>query len=106
MVLDPRTQEPLEEIPKTERPAHLRPVLASHELRLSDLVIAEDLRKGPGAFIIYLLAYLFGTRLQFHDWLFDGRIPIRSTHNIHFTKATAENFLSHCYRAWLGWTKK
>jgi len=28
------------------------------------------------------------------------------THNIHPTKDTAEDFLSHCYRAWQGWPTK
>jgi hypothetical protein len=106
MVLDLRTQEPIEEVPKTERPALPHPVPASHELSLSTPGTTEELRKGSGAFVIHLLAYLFGTRLQFHDWQFDGRVSIQSTHKITFTKATAEDFLSHCYQTWQGWAEK
>ena len=101
---NPRTKKSYKKIPRTKRPALLHRLPASHELCLSTSSTIEDIRKGSGAFVIHLLAYLFGTRLQFHDWWFDGRVPIRLTDN--FTKATAENFLSHCYRTWLGWTKK
>jgi len=97
-----------EEIPGTERPELLYQVPASHELSLSTSCTTEELRIGSGAFVIHLLAYLFGTRLQFHDWWFDGRIPIQlKTHKITFTKATAEDFLSHCYQTWQGfWAEK
>lgn len=101
---NPKTKKSYKKIPRTKRPALLRRLPASHELCLSTSSTIEDIRKGSGAFVIHLLAYLFGTRLQFHDWWFDGRVPIRLTDN--FTKATAENFLSHCYQTWLGWTKK
>ena len=103
--LEPRTNKILRKIPGTERPAHLHRVPPSHELRLRVSGTTEELRKGPGAFVIHLLAYLFGMRLQFHDWWFDSRVPIRmgQTHNIHPNKATAEDFLSHCYRVWQGW---
>ncbi len=106
--LEPKTNKILGKIPKTQRPAHLHRVPASHELRLAVSGTQEEIRKGPGAFVLHLLAYLFGIRLQFHDWWFDSRVPIRmaQTHNIHFTKATADNFLSHCYQVWRGWPEK
>lgn len=81
-------------------------ISASHELRLSSDGTLEDLRKGPSGFIIHLLAYLFGVRLQFHDRWVDGRMPIRSTHNIHVTKTGAEDFLSHCYQIWRKWPER
>ena len=76
-------------------------VYTSHVLCLRDT--EADIRKGSGAFLIYLLAYLFGVRLQFKGWWHDGRIPVKSTHNIHPTKKTVEKFLSHCYQLWKGW---
>jgi hypothetical protein len=108
-VVDPITIKPLRKIPKTKRPAHLYQIPPSHEISLSDLDILKDIRKGPGSFLINLLAYLFGVRLQFHDWWVDGRLPILEkarTHKISFTKDTAEHFLSHCYKIWEAWHEK
>lgn len=94
------------EIPHTKRPEHLYRVTASHDLRLSFSGATEDLRRGPGAFVIHLLAYIFGVRLQFHDWWFDGRVPVRCTHNIHFTDIVKEDFLSHSYQIWRNWPEQ
>ena len=104
--LEPKIDRVVEKIPGTERPAHLHRVPPSHELRLRLSSTVEEARKGPGAFILHLLAYLFGVRLQFHDWWFDSRVPIRmgQTHNIYPNKATVEHFLSHCYRVWESWS--
>ena len=107
--VDPITMEPLKYIPETERPAHLYRIRPSHELCLSTSGLPEDIREGPGSFIIHLLAYLFGVRLQFENWWVDGRLPIREktrTHNIRFTEETAGEFLSHCYKAWKNWSEE
>ena len=101
-----RVNESGEEVPKTRRPAHLHPVTASHELSLPFSGTTEDLRKGPGGIVILLLAYLFGVRLQFEGWWLDGRVPVRSTHNIHVTKVVAEDFLSQCYQIWRKWPER
>lgn len=92
-----------EEIPNSECPALLHRIPASHELCLYASGDSNDIRKSLGAFIIHLLAYLFGVRLQFHDWWFDGRVPIKSTHNVHFNERSVENFLSHCFVMWDSW---
>lgn len=104
--LDWKTGEVLEKIPGTERPAHLHQVPPSHELYLCVSGTVEETRKGAGAFIIHLLAYLFGIRLQFHDWWFDSRVPIRmgQTHNVYPHKTVAEHFLSQCYKVWENWS--
>ncbi len=107
--VDPITINPLEKIPKTERPAHLYRIPPSHELCLSASSTPEKIRKGPGSFIIQLLAYLFGVRLQFYDWWFDSRLPIKErarTHGLIFTENTAEEFLSYCYKTWKSWAEK
>ena len=109
MKVDPVTMKPLEEIPRTERPAHLHCVASSHELCLFESGTPEEIRKGPGSFIIHLLSYLFGVRLQFENWWVDGRLPIREkagTQSISFAIDTAENFLSHCYQTWKRWSQK
>lgn len=106
--LDLKTGKVLRKIPGTERAALLHRVPPSHELHLRVSGTTNEVRKGPAAFVIHLLAYLFGIRLQFHDWWFDSRVPIRmgQTHNIHFYTATVEDFLSHCYATWQGWSSE
>ncbi len=107
--VEPITMKPLKYIPKTERPAHLHKIPPSHELSLYDSGTQEDIRKGPGSFIVHLIAYLFGVRLQFHDWWLDGRLPIKErarTHYIRFTEKTAGEFISHCYNTWKSWGER
>lgn len=105
VTLNPRTQKRSRKVPGTDRPALLHPVPPSHQLDLTDSMSQEELRRGAGGFLIHLLAYLFGIRLQFHDWWFDSRVPIRmyQTHNIHVRPATVEDFLSHSYKTWRNW---
>lgn len=98
--------EPGERPLKTERPALIHQITGSHEINLSFRGSLEELRRGPGGFVIHLLAYLFGVRLQFDGRWFDGRVPIRPTHNIHVTKAVVEDFLSRCYQTWNKWDER
>ena len=104
--LDWQTDRVLGKIAGTERPAHLHQVPPSHELCLRAPGTIEEVRKGPGAFIMHLVAYLFGVRLQFHDWWFDSRVPIRmgQTHNTYPNKAVVEHFcliVTECGKAGL-----
>lgn len=99
----PITLEPYEKKPRTERPALLQEIPPSHDLLFPRIIEGEDIRNESGAFIIHLLSYLFGTRLQFYDWRFDRRVPIERTNNIYFTKETAEHFISKSYNKWLTW---
>jgi hypothetical protein len=106
--LDPKTNKIVDEVPRAKRPALLHPIWASHTLTLADLETTEELRRGIGALVIHLLGYLFGIRLQFSGWWFDGRVPIRlqATHAIYISEATVQDFLSHCCRTWRGWTEE
>lgn len=54
---------------------------------------------------MHLLGYLFGIRLQFSDWWFDGRVPTRlwETHKITFSETAVQEFLSHSYETWNSW---
>jgi hypothetical protein len=105
VTLDPTNQKKSRKVPGSERPALLHPVPPSHQLKLSAPGNQEELRKGAGSFLMHLLAYLFGVRLQFHDWWFDSRVPIKlfQTHNTHVRQETLENFLSHAYKTWRNW---
>ena len=93
------------DIQNTERPALLHKLPASHELSITNDPVDADFRKSDGAFLMYLASYLFGVRLQFHDWWFDGRVPIKRTHNISVNKQTESNFFSYSYYTWSQWPK-
>jgi len=89
-----------EKIPKSQRPSFLYRIPCSHKLSFSISCNKGDIRRGPAAFIVHLLAYLFDTRLDFFDWQMDGRIPTNSPLYIHFSHKTLEHFLSHSFRFW------
>lgn len=97
---DPITLKPIKRIPRTKKPAHLYRIPASHKIIFRSNDKLDDLRKGPLGFLIHLLGYLYGTRLQFYDWWFDGRIPIEKQHNITVTDTLSHDFLSKCYIIW------
>ena len=100
----PEDQWDWEEVPKTERPAHLHRLPPSHELRLEKPPFENDLRKHDGAFLMYLAGYLYGYRLQFYDWWFDGRVNMTSSHNINVRDEKAAEFLSKSYANWKAWS--
>lgn len=103
---DPMTGAAGGAIPNTERPSLLHQVPPSHLLYLHADEPSADSRKSHSGFLIHLLAYIFGTRLQFHDWWLDGRVPVKPTNNTHFTHAAIEGFISHSYTTWQAWDTK
>ena len=91
-------------IPKTKRPAHTYHVPSSHRLYLNLPKPEPDVHDGSAAFILHLVAFFFRTRLQFADWLSDGRIPLNKTRDRNVaTPAHAGKSISHCHRLWLNW---
>lgn len=99
----PETLKLIKRIPRTKRPAHLYQVIPSHQITLESECEIDELRRGSTGFLIHLLGYLYGVRLQFHDWWFDGRIPIERQHNITVTEALSHDFISRCYITWNNW---
>jgi hypothetical protein len=106
-VVDPTTTQKIKRIPNSERPALLHKLPSSHHIRFETDVMKEkkELRYESFGFIIHLIGYVFGVRLQFHDWWFDGRIPFRSQHNITITKETLEKFFVHSISKFMSWEK-
>ncbi len=99
----PLTPDKKEIIPKTERPALLHSLPYSHSIEISNCGSIEEQRKGPSGFLIQLLGFLLGYRLQFHDWWVDGRVPIGGRKGLSDRKMTTEDFLSHCFPMWKKW---
>ena len=100
----PEDQWDWKEVLGTERPAHLHQLPVSHELRLKQAPIDNDLRRNDGAFLMYLAGYLYGYRLQFHDWWFDGRVNMKKSHNILVGDDKAADFFSKSYSVWKNWS--
>jgi len=97
----------VEEIPKTHRPVVLHRLPASHYIILENSKNRNITREGLLGLILHSLAYMFGTRLQFYDWWFDSRIPVKvTTHNINFDKNDLEHFLDHTLNKWKSWDSK
>ncbi len=90
---------------RSKRPAHLFRLPPSHELSIFPDKPETDVRKESAAFILYLLALLFQTRLQFSDWAFDGRISIHpeSKRILASYPVILGNQLSHAYKLWSRW---
>ena len=88
-----------EPVPQTSRPAQLFRLPPSHSLELLSPCSADP-HSGDAAFVVQLLAYLHGTRLQLTDWQFDSRIPLDSNHHVWLTRASIERFVSSAYDNW------
>ena len=79
---------------------------ASHMLEITDPLMG-NFRDEDGAFLMQLAGYLFGYRLQFHDWWIDGRLPInRNTHAVVFHNDASGSFFSRAYACWKTWDEK
>jgi hypothetical protein len=53
--------------------------------------------------LVHLLGFFFGTRLQFEDWYFDGRVPIKPRNAFTYAADTPEHFISWVYERWKLW---
>jgi len=89
-----------EDIPNTDKPALLHKILPSHQIKVSNPIFKVEYRKWDLNFIIQLLAFIKGVRLQFSEWWFDGRVPIKNTNNLFISPSVLNEFLSHSYNKW------
>jgi len=91
----------------SRREAPLFQLPVTHILTIDHPSTDIDFRRGDGAFILHLLGYLFGTRLQFKDWYIDMRIPIgKSTSDFFLLPDSASHLLSTAYMQWKSWQLK
>jgi len=81
-----------EAVPNTKRPSPVQFLPVSHELTVHGLNASEG-REGIGSFIIHLVAFVYGVRLQFHDWRIDGRALTKGRSPFHASPHSAEQFI-------------
>ncbi|MGB8318910.1 MAG: hypothetical protein WCE54_12340 [Ignavibacteriaceae bacterium] len=89
-----------EEIPNTEKPALLHKIPPSHNIMIDNPIYSVEYRKWDLNFIIQMLAFIKGVRLQFAEWWFDGRVAIKNTNNLSINASTLNEFISHSYKKW------
>ena len=91
-------------VPNTERPAQVFDLPMSHDLIIRDPIDLKDVRHADAGLIVHLLAFFFGTRLQFMGWSFDGRVPTKPTNSLHFKEDVPEHFVTFTYAKWRTWS--
>ncbi len=91
-----------EYIPEIKNIGDLYRIQRSHRFEITGDDLGIEFREKIGNFIIYLLSYLFGTRLQFHDWWLDLNWPITKQNDIHMPidNKVVVHFLNHCINEW------
>jgi hypothetical protein len=98
-----------DEIPNTRRASQYYMIPASHQISIKNPV-ATDLKMGDAGLLVHLLAFLYGTRVQFAEWSIDGRIPRNIQGDIASEAVGFQNkanfFLSFTYNKWKGWSKE
>ncbi|MFA5915705.1 MAG: hypothetical protein WC830_19345 [Burkholderiales bacterium] len=86
-------------LPRTTRPASVYHLPASHTLSIQ--TPREAIHPySDSVVLIQLLAFIFGTRLQFEEWRFDGRVPSESTLAASATTKVRIHFVEHAYAWW------
>lgn len=94
------TDELKQKVEQSERPALLFFLPSSHQLSIQNPICKDGEKGTDEALIIFLLAYVYGTRLMPSKWKFDGRVPIKSVNNIYITDDTTAHFIEHVYNWW------
>lgn len=89
----------MRKLPRTTRPANVYHLPASHLIEIAS-PIKEVQPYSDANLLIQLVAFIFGTRLQFEEWRFDGRVPTKSVLNISITDSIRTHFLAHVYLWW------
>lgn len=94
------TDELKEKIERSEKPASVFFLPSSHQISIQNPTCMDGEKGTYEALIVFLLAYIYGTRLMPSQWKFDGRVPIKPVNNIYITDSTTFHFLEHVYIWW------
>lgn len=87
-------------VPNSERPALVFQLPASHSIYIERPLNERNVRYEDAGLLIHLIGFLFETRLQFSDWRFDGKVPIKCKKYFSFSADVPSIFLSHVYQKW------
>lgn len=98
--VDPFTNNIKEKIEQTNKPASVYFLPSSHTIRIESPVSTDEEPCADEALIVYLLAYVYGTRLQPSKWKFDGRVPVSPMNRIYISDDTCLHFLEYVYCWW------
>lgn len=88
-------------VPQTTRPAAVYRLPASHILSIK-APIEPAFPHSDFALLIHSLAFIFGTRLQFEEWKFDGRVPVKPKLAASISTPVRLHFVEHVYEWWKG----
>jgi hypothetical protein len=94
-----QTEKP-KAVPNSSRPSPVFSLPASHILHIKEPLDKENLRYEDAGLLIHLIGFFFGTRLQFSDWRFDGKVPIEYKNYLFYSPDVPSNFISHVYQQW------
>jgi|GEM_PF-719800 len=87
-------------VPNSTRPSPVFPLPASHILYIENPLDKENIRSEDAGLLIHLLGFIFGTRLQFSDWRFDGKVPTKYKNYLFYSQDVLSHFISHVYQQW------
>lgn len=104
-----RNQQPKKGEPKEGEgiyPGHLFKLPSSHSLTFTEHPFDGDFLKNDGAFLLSMIGFVYGIRLQFSDWWFDGRVSLKPMSDFCVTATKAEEFISAAWNQWRLWLPK
>jgi len=87
-------------VPNSTRPSPVFSLPASHILHIDNPLDKENIRSEDAGLLIHLFGFIFGTRLQFSDWRFDGKVPTEYKNYLFYPQGVLSLFISHVYKQW------
>ncbi|GAC20703.1 hypothetical protein GARC_3749 [Paraglaciecola arctica BSs20135] len=97
---DPDNEKTRKKVSNSEKPATVFHLPPSHFVVVNKPVSLNDPKVSDEALIIHALGFLFGTTLQFKEWRFVGRVPIKKNNSLLIRNDTAIHFIEHLYSWW------
>ena len=87
-------------VPNSTKPSSVFELPASHILHIENPLDSQNIRFEDAGLLIHLLGFIFGTRLQFSAWRFDGRVPTKYKNYLFYSSDTLSHFISFVYAKW------
>ncbi|MGZ8929234.1 MAG: hypothetical protein ACXW03_12320 [Methylobacter sp.] len=87
-------------VPNSTRPSPVISLPTSHILHIDNPLERGNIMSKDAGLLIHLLGFIFGTRLQFSDWRFDGKVPTKYKNYLSYSQGVQGHFISHVYNRW------